>query len=72
MALFGNKNTASLGAALATKGSELRAKQENDAKSSEALAVAAAEAQRASVRAAKHAAAVEQALKILGDAGVEL
>jgi hypothetical protein len=72
MALFGKANAVSLGAQLASKASELRSKEANDAEAAQALAVASQEAARASSVAATHASAVERALKILDDAGVAL
>jgi TPP-dependent trihydroxycyclohexane-1,2-dione (THcHDO) dehydratase len=72
ISLFGKTNTVSLGAALSSKGSELRQREADQAQAAEALAVAASEAGKNSAVAAQHASAVERALKILDDAGVEL
>lgn len=72
MALFGKTATVSLGAALANKGSELRQNEVQSAQAAEALAVQSQEAAKASALAAQHASAVERALKILDDAGVEI
>lgn len=66
------RKTVPLADQLVAKGAGLRAQEASDAQASQALAVASAEAAKSSAVAASHAAAVEKAIKILDDAGVQL
>lgn len=70
MSLINRKNN--LSALLVTKGASLRAKEEREANAAVAHSQAASNALTTSAVAAKHAEAVEQALQVLQDAGVDL
>lgn len=73
MAIFTRKvSTVSLNDQLVTKSVQLRNKSADEADAAESLTRAAAQARVNSDTAAAHAMAVEQALTILGEAGVEL
>lgn len=72
MAIFGRNNAVNLSAQLESKGTELRNTQVADAEASKSFIQAAKEAQASSDLAGVHASAVERAVAVLRDAGVEL
>lgn len=71
MSIF-TRTKPTLTASLSAKSAELRDKQDKKAAAARNLSTAASEALTESATAATHASAVERALSILEDAGVEL
>lgn len=74
MAIFARntKQGASLVTTLATKGTDRRTAQEADAESARQFIIASGEAQASSDKARRDAEAIEKAVKILDEAGVEI
>ena len=69
MAIF-TRNKSTLNTQLANKATDLRVKQDRDAEAAKSFISAADQARADSALAAQQAAAVEQAVAILDDAGV--